>query len=99
MHRLRLLAGFAAVTCAAMMMVTITQAAPGKQDHSTVAINPSLTGNSQTAFIEGRETFRFDTFGDQDFWGGTLQLHKPWKAASSVASAHALIREPRWLWA
>ena len=25
---------------------------------------------------EGRETFRFDTFGDQAFWGGTLQLHK-----------------------
>ena len=24
----------------------------------------------------GRNTFRFDTFGDQDFWGGTLQLHK-----------------------
>jgi hypothetical protein len=25
---------------------------------------------------EGRETFRFDTFGDEDFWGGQLQLHK-----------------------
>ena len=24
----------------------------------------------------GGYTFRFDTFGDQDFWGGTLQLHK-----------------------
>ena len=24
----------------------------------------------------GREIFRFDTFGDEDFWGGTLQLHK-----------------------
>ena len=24
----------------------------------------------------GRNTFRYDTFGDQDFWGGTLQLHK-----------------------
>lgn len=24
----------------------------------------------------GRETFRFDTFGDQKFWGGSLQLHK-----------------------
>jgi hypothetical protein len=23
-----------------------------------------------------RNTFRYDTFGDQDFWGGTLQLHK-----------------------
>ena len=76
MHRLRLLAGFAVVTCAAMMIVTMTQAAPGKQDHITVAINPSLTGNSQTTSIEGRQTFRFDTFGDQDFWGGTLQLHK-----------------------
>src|SRR6185312_9146182 len=24
----------------------------------------------------GRYTFRFDTFGDQKFWGGALQLHK-----------------------
>ena len=25
---------------------------------------------------QGRQIFRFDTFGDQDFWGGALQLHK-----------------------
>lgn len=24
----------------------------------------------------GRATFRFDTFGDEAFWGGTLQLHR-----------------------
>jgi hypothetical protein len=24
----------------------------------------------------GRITFRYDTFGDQDFWGGALQLHQ-----------------------
>ncbi|MFL5407967.1 MAG: hypothetical protein ACJ79O_19220 [Myxococcales bacterium] len=24
---------------------------------------------------QGRQTFRFDTFGDEDFWGGTLHLH------------------------
>jgi hypothetical protein len=24
----------------------------------------------------GRNIFRYDTFGDQDFWGGTLQLHQ-----------------------
>lgn len=23
----------------------------------------------------GRNTFRYDTFGDQEFWGGTLQIH------------------------
>lgn len=28
------------------------------------------------AFREGRKTFRFDTFGDEDFWGGQLQLHR-----------------------
>lgn len=25
---------------------------------------------------EGRHTFRFDTFGDEEFWGGALQLHR-----------------------
>ncbi len=25
---------------------------------------------------EGRHIFRFDTFGDEDFWGGTLRLHQ-----------------------
>src|SRR5687767_196287 len=25
---------------------------------------------------DGRRIFRFDTFGDEDFWGGTLGLHK-----------------------
>lgn len=25
---------------------------------------------------EGQETFRFDTFGDEDFWGDTLKLHQ-----------------------
>ena len=25
---------------------------------------------------DGRQIFRFDTFGDEDFWGGQLQLHE-----------------------
>jgi mono/diheme cytochrome c family protein len=28
------------------------------------------------AFLEGRETFRFDTFGSEAFWGGQLRLHE-----------------------
>ncbi len=31
---------------------------------------------AQRMVTEGRETFRFDTFGDEAFWGGTLQLHQ-----------------------
>ncbi|HET7872841.1 MAG TPA: hypothetical protein VFL42_10050 [Terriglobales bacterium] len=32
--------------------------------------------NSENGFEQGRQIFRFDTFGDEDFWGGTLGLHK-----------------------
>ena len=33
---------------------------------------------NQTADLvaEGKQIFRFDTFGDEDFWGGQLQLHQ-----------------------
>ena len=30
----------------------------------------------QSLAQQGKNIFRNDTFGDQDFWGGTLQLHK-----------------------
>jgi cytochrome c5 len=30
----------------------------------------------QVRLSEGRHIFRFDTFGDEDFWGGTLRLHQ-----------------------
>jgi hypothetical protein len=32
--------------------------------------------NAAALVTEGQQTFRFDTFGDQAFWGDTLQLHK-----------------------
>jgi hypothetical protein len=36
-------------------------------------------GNARAAnrlFEQGKQVFRFDTFGDEDFWGGALQLHR-----------------------
>jgi hypothetical protein len=32
--------------------------------------------NTRDMLNEGRRTFRFDTFGDEIFWGDTLQLHQ-----------------------
>jgi hypothetical protein len=32
--------------------------------------------NAQRLFLEGRQVFRFDTFGDQAVWGGVLGLHR-----------------------
>jgi hypothetical protein len=31
---------------------------------------------SADLIAEGRQIFRFDTFGDEDFWGGQLRLHE-----------------------
>ncbi len=36
---------------------------------------------------DGRQTFRFDTFGDEAFWGGTLKLHQ---AIATVSPKTAL---------
>jgi hypothetical protein len=36
----------------------------------------SAEGNSHQMIEQGRHTFRFDTFGDEAFWGGQLRLHE-----------------------
>jgi hypothetical protein len=75
MPRLRVLASFAAAVCVALIIVNVTHAAPGDQDQQSILSADSTAGGRQS-LNQGKQIFRFDTFGDQDFWGGTLQLHK-----------------------
>lgn len=35
-----------------------------------------IAANAIEMIREGRDTFRFDTFGSEEFWGDTLQLHE-----------------------
>src|SRR5213075_2178065 len=35
-----------------------------------------LAQNQRELISQGRQTFRFDTFGDQAFWGDALKLHQ-----------------------
>lgn len=35
-----------------------------------------IQDNAQRLLEEGRQIFRYDTFGDEVFWGDTLQLHR-----------------------
>ena len=37
---------------------------------------PSTTRDARNMLDAGRHTFRFDTFGDEGFWGGTIRLHE-----------------------
>src|SRR5689334_17828399 len=51
---------------------------------SSASTSDSATTANENALIEeGRETFRHDTFGDEAFWGGVLQLHQAVKGAAN----------------
>jgi hypothetical protein len=43
---------------------------------SLAASSDSVLDDAQAMIAAGRQTFRFDTFGDEAFWGGQLQLHQ-----------------------
>lgn len=36
----------------------------------------AATKNAEEMLREGKKTFRYDTFGSEDFWGGELKLHQ-----------------------
>jgi hypothetical protein len=40
--------------------------------------NPTdpIAANAQSMLQQGRQIFRFDTFGDEAFWGDTVKLHQ-----------------------
>ncbi len=45
-------------------------------DRNQSSFDRSIHKNAESMLDSGRQIFRFDTFGDEDFWGGTLRLHQ-----------------------
>src|SRR4051812_30329838 len=43
----------------------------------------AITQSAQSLLAQGRQIFRFDTFGDEDFWGGALKLHEAISGAAN----------------
>src|SRR6266446_7965076 len=43
---------------------------------STPPPTDTTSQDAQNMIEEGRQTFRHETFGDEDFWGGTIKLHQ-----------------------
>src|SRR3569832_111024 len=46
------------------------------QSSTVTFANDPISDNAAKMIQDGRQIFRFDTFGDEAFWGDTLQLHK-----------------------
>ncbi len=61
-----------------------TEAVAAKRsgDLSGARYEALVAANLRDQFSEGRNTFRFDTFGDEAFWGGALQLHQAIEGAA-----------------
>src|SRR5215475_416398 len=54
----------------------LAAAAPSTQRTQLKGHDATIARHAQTMLDEGRNTFRYDTFGSEAFWGDALQLHK-----------------------
>ena len=48
----------------------------GAAGQSGEAQSDPVKASGDSQIEQGRQVFRFNTFGDEDFWGGTLKLHQ-----------------------
>jgi hypothetical protein len=46
------------------------------RSHSLSEVDNGIDRNAEHMIGKGRQVFRFDTFGDEEFWGGMLRLHQ-----------------------
>src|SRR5215510_3303017 len=48
----------------------------GTTGRGAANFDQEIQRHAQSMIDEGRKTFRFDTFGDEAFWGDQLKLHQ-----------------------
>jgi hypothetical protein len=63
-------------SCASRPKQVETDPAARTQRFPKGSFNGKIGRNSRKLFHEGREIFRYDTFGSETFWGDKLQLHR-----------------------
>lgn len=76
MSRYRIVLFVILATSSVLLIGIATLASAPRHEAKLNRFDRTILGNTQKSLAEGRETFRFDTFGDEDFWGDTLQLHR-----------------------
>jgi hypothetical protein len=76
MKRILLAIVAAAVGCAGFLIFVRHAATQASSQASVSAFEQQVEQNRAQMFEQGKQVFRFDTFGDEAFWGGTLRLHQ-----------------------
>ena len=72
--------GWAAVLMGSLLFVLgaefeATRSGGNAHDKKLPPFDRQIRANARQMIDEGRQAFRFDTFGDEAFWGGRLKLH------------------------
>ena len=65
-----------AVTVAGAVIVLARSGSSAVTFDQFATTNQTIAGNAASLVAQGRHVFRFDTFGDQAFWGDSLHLHQ-----------------------
>ena len=61
---------------AALAVVGCATARSDDDEQPVTKLDRRIDKHAQRTLAEGRQTFRFDTFGDETFWGDTIKLHQ-----------------------
>ena len=82
-HHRRRKSGFVAFAALAVGAVVASQLAAGPALSAASVDSASTSSGSGDLVEQGKQTFRFDTFGDEAFWGDTLHLHQALAGAAN----------------
>ena len=66
----------------ALLLLALAPLAPAGERHGAAAPGDPIAANAGRMVDEGRQTFRYDTFGDQVFWSRILGIHEALKTVS-----------------
>ena len=61
---------------AALAVVGCATAKSNDGEQPVTKLDRQIVKHAQRTLAEGRQIFRFDTFGDEAFWGDTIKLHQ-----------------------
>ena len=68
--------GALAVCCMVGFVYTRIAGAAVSPEEARASIDQTIRANARKMVSDGRQIFRYDTFGDESWWGGTLGLHR-----------------------
>src|SRR5262249_23922001 len=64
-------------SCSVLLLMIAQQTSPPAGSQKTASrFDQQVERNRNQMFEQGKQIFRFDTFGDEAFWSGALRLHQ-----------------------